>query len=272
MISAVLALALGGGVASVGYAESVTKLERPFVPYPTKLSDVFVSECIPIPDHAPKYHHRAPVNQPFSDILEGNFLLGDSCLKLVFAMGKIGATIPSAFDIRGNWKILAQLLPVSVSKEANLEVTLDLISRCQTSIDVFDGSSNFAIDKQGFPEGSFRHTNIGSQLMLSSVARNIIGLFRSIESRPNEENADRAQSHPDHGSECHNVSPQGGLSLGYKIAFVALVIAGFVACLLRAIVLLGNGKVETGLPYLVAGIFGIMASVGVGLPLIFGAF
>ena len=90
------------------------------------------------------------------------------------------------------------------------------------------------------------------------------------ESRPNQIDANCTKDHAYDGSKCHDVSPKSGLPLGYKIGLVILILGLCVEGIVKASDAFERGDADTGLGYLVAGITGIFAGIGVGLPFIIG--
>lgn len=98
---------------------------------------------------------------------------------------------------------------------------------------------------------------------------NYVSLLGFAESGPDEEYADDAQAHAYDGGGGHDVSPKGGLPLGYKVLLVALVFSLFVASFCNAIRLVLNGRGEAGLPYLIVGVSGIFGSLIMGFPFVY---
>jgi hypothetical protein len=115
------------------------------------------------------------------------------------------------------------------------------------------------------PEKEFRHKT--RPLVLVGENVRLLGLAKG---RPNQKHANHAEAHAYHRGNSHYVSPKGGLPLRYKITLVVLVFALFVGCLCCAILLIDQDKTEAGVAYLFPGVFGVMATVGIDLPFIFG--
>ena len=130
--------------------------------------------------------------------------------------------------------------------------------------DVNRGSVILGSDKH-----CFSNKDIWAQMPFRCVFGNFVCFASFVKGGVNQENADRAQSHAYDGSNGHYISPERGLPLRYKVLFVALVFAGFFASLFNAIRLIDGERADTALPYLFAGVFGIIVSTIIGLPLIF---
>lgn len=100
----------------------------------------------------------------------------------------------------------------------------------------------------------------------------LIGFFRSVERSPDQRNTNGAQSHSYDSSRPHDESPKSGLLLRNKVLLITLISAVFIGLLCRAFIKLSDGDDAAGLPYLLLGVFGVMASLIVGPALIFGGF
>ena len=71
---------------------------------------------------------------------------------------------------------------------------------------------------------------------------------------------------------CANYSSLIDNLLGYKVLFVALILAVFFGCLGKAISLVLNGRPEAGVICWAVGVSGVLLCFGVGFPLVLELF
>ncbi len=114
--------------------------------------------------------------------------------------------------------------------------------------------------------------NPGPNLVFKSGLSNLVSLLGGVEGSPNQGHTNGTQTHSYDRSSAHNESPQGGLLLRNKVLLITLICAVFVGLLCRAFIRLSEGDDAAGFPYLLLGVFGVMASFIIGPALIFGGF
>jgi len=139
---------------------------------------------------------------------------------------------------------------------------------------VFESDSHpepkFVARERSFVADPQRQSDPRAPFQFRDALSDFIGAFGFSESRPDKKHPDSTETHAYHSGGAHYVGPQSGLFLGYKVLFVALMCAAFVACLGNAVRLIDRGLADAGIPYLFIGIFGILTSLIIGLPLVFG--
>lgn len=102
--------------------------------------------------------------------------------------------------------------------------------------------------------------------ILSDGVRNL----RFLKSRFDQPNTDSTQNHSNDRSRGHDISPERGLALCYKIVLVVLILALCVFGFLKAFDAFEAGDSDTGLGYLIASVAGILVGISAGLPFIIG--
>ncbi len=259
-----VALALSGVVSDGGGNSATIKLSRLVAFKPAIRSFMFASEYVGIIDFS-RNDHNAFVLQ----LNTSNTVVKHGA---VLNLSSVSAPHYKLARGTGYYVWLNFTIWISAASTSDPNHCLHIICRRFTMIVKRATSQNFDWVKFVIGNGDFRNVNICPQLSPRGIPGDFVAFPRCVEGRINQPHPNGAQANAKDRSGSHDVSPKRGLSLSYQILLVSLVCATFVSCLGKAVSLVERGHGDTAIPYIIMGIFGILGSMIVGLPLVFGGF
>ncbi len=188
-------------------------------------------------------------------------------------LGKFAEVSPSGLDIQGVLLFDRAGQFLVATEEPRKRIVFPLFEPAQTQgsrgtsdIGSFDHDQSIRSAL-----GNGRPNGLHNQTATLNVNKGSVGLGGGIggasglhKGLPDQEYADTAQSNPYDSSQTHYQSPERHGALGIKIILVALVFASGVLSFCRAIYLGLAGKGDTGLPYMIVGVAGILSGVILG--------